>query len=135
MQIQQGMQQLQTEAPELLPGGGLGNPPMMSTGTTTTGSTRTSDSSTTATPPAAGTTPTATSGSGGGLPQADPMSQMMSQMLSAMAQGGQAQNPEVRFQSQLEQLAGMGFVDRARNLQALIATGGDVNAAIERLLQ
>ena len=44
------------------------------------------------------------------------------------------QPPEVRFRLQLEQLSNMGFVDRARNIQALISTGGDVNAAIERLL-
>lgn len=42
--------------------------------------------------------------------------------------------PEVRFQQQLEQLNAMGFINREANLQALIATGGDVNAAIERLL-
>ena len=44
------------------------------------------------------------------------------------------QPPEVRFQSQLEQLAAMGFVNREANIQALIATGGDVNAAIDRIL-
>lgn len=42
--------------------------------------------------------------------------------------------PEVRFQQQLEQLNSMGFINREANLQALIATGGDINAAIERLL-
>ena len=42
--------------------------------------------------------------------------------------------PEARFQQQLEQLNSMGFVNREANLQALIATGGDINAAIERLL-
>ncbi|TNN85707.1 Ubiquilin-4 [Liparis tanakae] len=46
----------------------------------------------------------------------------------------QAQTPEVRFQSQLDQLTAMGFINREANLQALIATGGDINAAIERLL-
>lgn len=46
----------------------------------------------------------------------------------------QAQSPEVRFQQQLEQLSAMGFINREANLQALIATGGDINAAIERLL-
>lgn len=44
------------------------------------------------------------------------------------------QPPEVRFQSQLQQLATMGFVDREANIRALTATGGDVNAAIDRLL-
>lgn len=42
--------------------------------------------------------------------------------------------PEQRYQPQLEQLAAMGFVNREANLQALVATFGDVNAAVERLL-
>merc|ERR1712013_923227 len=37
-------------------------------------------------------------------------------------------------QPKLDQLASMGFVDRQANIQALIATMGDVNAAVERLL-
>lgn len=44
------------------------------------------------------------------------------------------QPPEERYSSQLEQLSAMGFVNREANLQALIATFGDVNAAVERLL-
>ena len=39
-----------------------------------------------------------------------------------------------RYSSEMEQLVAMGFVNREANLQALIATFGDVNAAIERLL-
>ena len=42
--------------------------------------------------------------------------------------------PEQRYQTQLEQLTAMGFLNREANLQALIATFGDVNAAVERLL-
>lgn len=42
--------------------------------------------------------------------------------------------PEQRYEAQLEQLAAMGFMNRDANLQALIATFGDVNAAIDRLL-
>lgn len=49
--------------------------------------------------------------------------------------GGSTQPPEERYRSQLEQLAAMGFINRDANLQALIATFGDVNAAVERLLQ
>ncbi|XP_023365499.1 ubiquilin-3-like [Otolemur garnettii] len=41
---------------------------------------------------------------------------------------------EGRYQQQLEQLQAMGFADRDANLQALKATGGDIHAAIERLL-
>ncbi|XP_006890020.1 PREDICTED: ubiquilin-2-like [Elephantulus edwardii] len=43
-------------------------------------------------------------------------------------------NPEIRFQPQLLQLSSMGFMNREANLQALIATGGDLIAAIEKLL-
>lgn len=43
-------------------------------------------------------------------------------------------NPEQTYSSQLEQLAGMGFINREANLAALTATMGDVNAAVERLL-
>nr|2DAH_A Chain A, Ubiquilin-3 [Homo sapiens] len=39
------------------------------------------------------------------------------------------------FQVQLEQLRSMGFLNREANLQALIATGGDVDAAVEKLRQ
>uniref|UniRef100_A0A6Q2XLX7 Ubiquilin-4 n=1 Tax=Esox lucius TaxID=8010 RepID=A0A6Q2XLX7_ESOLU len=61
--------------------------------------------------------------------------QMMQQMLQMLAGGNvSSQSPEVQFQQQLEQLSAMGFINREANLQALIATGGDVNAAIERLL-
>lgn len=42
--------------------------------------------------------------------------------------------PEVRFQAQLSQLNDMGFFDADENIRALLATGGNVNAAIERLL-
>lgn len=46
-----------------------------------------------------------------------------------------SRSPEARFESQLQQLEGMGFVDREANLRALIASNGNVNAAVERLLQ
>jgi len=42
--------------------------------------------------------------------------------------------PEVRFRTQLDQLRDMGFPDQQANLAALLATGGNVQAAIERLL-
>jgi ubiquilin len=43
-------------------------------------------------------------------------------------------DPAVRFAAQLQQLEGMGLIDRERNIQALLATGGNVEAAIERVL-
>uniref|UniRef100_A0A8C7PIE6 Ubiquilin-4 n=1 Tax=Oncorhynchus mykiss TaxID=8022 RepID=A0A8C7PIE6_ONCMY len=66
----------------------------------------------------------------------NPAQQLMMQQMLQMFAGGNAssQTPEVQFQQQLEQLGAMGFINREANLQALIATGGDVNAAIERLL-
>ena len=42
--------------------------------------------------------------------------------------------PEERFQVQLEQLRGMGFTNASQNVRALLATGGDVNGAIEYIL-
>ncbi|XP_037309432.2 ubiquilin-4 [Pungitius pungitius] len=122
-QIQQGLQTLQTEAPgfmsRLAPGGLAGfpasggssilpenpQPPAMATASSPTSATSPSDQ------------------------------QLLQQMLQMFAGGRQTpQTPEVRFQQQLDQLNTMGFIDRQANLQALIATGGDVNAAIERLL-
>ncbi|XP_072466281.1 ubiquilin-1-like [Notamacropus eugenii] len=41
---------------------------------------------------------------------------------------------EGHFQKELDQLKAMGFSNRDANLQALIATGGDIHAAIEKLL-
>lgn len=43
--------------------------------------------------------------------------------------------PRERFATQLQKLSDMGFTDEAANLTALQATGGNVNAAVERLLQ
>uniref|UniRef100_A0A8C8FHD6 Ubiquilin-4 n=1 Tax=Oncorhynchus tshawytscha TaxID=74940 RepID=A0A8C8FHD6_ONCTS len=61
--------------------------------------------------------------------------QFVRQMLDALASTNQqAQTEELLFQEQVEQLTTMGFLNPEANLQALIATGGDVNAAVERLL-
>ncbi|XP_075345110.1 ubiquilin-1-like isoform X2 [Mycteria americana] len=121
LQIQQGLQTLATEAPGLIPGfspglGGLG-----STGAPT-GSTVPSSV------PSENTSPTSGTAESG-------HQQFVQQMLQALAgANAQLQNPEVRFQQQLEQLSAMGFLNHEANLQALIATGGDISAAIERLL-
>lgn len=58
----------------------------------------------------------------------------MARMVADMAGQRDDSPPETRYQAQLEQLAAMGFVNREANLQALIATFGDINAAVERLL-
>ncbi|XP_006032675.1 ubiquilin-4 [Alligator sinensis] len=124
LQIQQGLQTLQTEAPGLVPSlSSFGMPriPPPTTGGSTIPENPVSSTS----------TPASASPSGGSNPQ----QQLMQQMIQLLAGGNsQAQSPEVRFQQQLEQLNAMGFINREANLQALIATGGDINAAIERLL-
>eukprot|EP01038_Epipyxis_sp_PR26KG_P007254 gene7254-9890_t len=44
------------------------------------------------------------------------------------------EDPRMRYASQLQQLQDMGFLDSNANLQELLNTGGNVNAAVERLL-
>lgn len=45
-----------------------------------------------------------------------------------------AADPEAAYSTQLQQLQDMGFSDRQANIRALQATGGNVHAAVERLL-
>ncbi|XP_050769161.1 ubiquilin-1-like isoform X2 [Gymnogyps californianus] len=121
LQIQQGLQTLVTEAPGLIPGFNPGSGGLGSTGAPT-GSTVPSSV------PSENTSPT----SGAAEPGHQQFVQQMLQVLAGA--NAQLQNPEVRFQQQLEQLSAMGFLNHEANLQALIATGGDISAAIERLL-
>eukprot|EP00210_Caulerpa_lentillifera_P008454 g8066.t1 len=44
-------------------------------------------------------------------------------------------DPVTTYATQLQQLQDMGFTDREANIRALQATGGNVNAAIDRILQ
>ncbi|XP_068109628.1 ubiquilin-4 [Hyperolius riggenbachi] len=122
LQIQQGLQMLQSEAPGLLSSLGAFGPhgvPPASSGSTAPDNSNPS-------------TPSSASPAGG---SSSAQQQMMQQMIQLLAGGGSpGQTPEIRFQSQLDQLNAMGFINREANLQALIATGGDINAAIERLL-
>jgi len=50
---------------------------------------------------------------------------------------GQAQQvrPEILYRSQLDTLNNMGFQNAEANIAALIATGGNIEAAVERLLR
>lgn len=69
--------------------------------------------------------------------QGDGFSEFMSRMMTSLNQQQEQQNNqqlEQRYQSQLEQLVNMGFTNHEANLQALIASFGDVNAAVDRLL-
>jgi len=43
-------------------------------------------------------------------------------------------SPEERFQTQLQQLQEMGFINASQNVRALLATGGNVQSAIEYIL-
>ncbi|XP_062604907.1 ubiquilin-1-like [Saccostrea cucullata] len=155
MQIQQGMSTLQQTAPSLFPGLNPGSLAIGGTSTTTSSTTTapsavtdtTSASTDTTTSTATTTTATATTSStggttttpstGGSTPQQNPeqLSNLMAHMMQLMAGGNQNQPPEQRYAAQLDQLATMGFVDREANIRALQATLGDVNAAIDRLLQ
>ncbi|XP_065206836.1 ubiquilin-4 isoform X1 [Planococcus citri] len=143
-QIQQGLEQLRTSAPGFANSLGINQslPPMFtqpfSAATTTAASATATDSSTTTTSSTAPTTTSTTTTTTDSQNQSDSFSQFMSRMLANMgSQPGAAANtapPEERYRSQLEQLTAMGFLNREANLQALIATFGDVNAAVERLL-
>jgi len=132
MQIQQGMDRLRQTAPDVFQSMGLPSmPPSMVPPVVPGAATPASPSST----PASTTTPSTTA-EGQAAPAVNPdqFSQFMTQMMGQMRAGNPDQPPEERFASQLDQLASMGFVDRQANVQALIATMGDVNAAVERLL-
>ncbi|KAI1900111.1 hypothetical protein AGOR_G00046660 [Albula goreensis] len=125
MQIQQGLQTLATEAPGFIPGIGLGGLAAASNPTPAPGPT----SSPIPNPAPTDAQPSPDVG----------QQQFVQQMLQALASTNQqvqvqTQSAEVRFHQQMEQLSGMGFLNREANLQALIATGGDITAAIERLL-
>ncbi|XP_020323531.1 ubiquilin-1 isoform X4 [Oncorhynchus kisutch] len=122
LQIQQGLQTLATEAPGFIPGVGLGgagsdlNPA-----------------------PGFSSDPAPSDLSSGSQVVTETgqrqQQQFVRQMLDALASTNQqAQTEELLFQEQVEQLTTMGFLNPEANLQALIATGGDVNAAVQRLL-
>jgi ubiquilin len=136
LQIQQGYQRLSAAvSPDVL--ARLGFPSLGSFGSGLFGpGTGTTPTSTTTTTPPSSTTSTTTPGTTQPQPQANPSqpANYFSQMLNMMANNTLSQPPEQRFASQLEQLANMGFVNREANIRALTATMGDVNAAIDRLL-
>ncbi|XP_033322638.1 ubiquilin isoform X3 [Megalopta genalis] len=124
MQIHQGLEQLRTVVPEFVETMGMTVPPAATT-----------------TPNAGTTNPTPPTTQASDTNQQDAFSQFMARMVSAMAlnqgvevEGQPVPPPEERYRAQLEQLTAMGFVNRDANLQALIATFGDINAAVERLL-
>jgi len=129
MQIQQGMDRLRQTAPDVFQSMGLPTLPPNLVPPVVPGAATPSSPSTTTTNPM----PTP-DGQAAPAVNPDQFSQFMTQMMGQMRAGNPDQAPEERFASQLDQLASMGFVDRQANVQALIATMGDVNQAVERLL-
>lgn len=127
LQIQQGMEQLRQVAPSFATTLGLGSLPTTLNPTAAAGTTTETSGTTSTTSTAAPTS----------RPNNDAFSNIMASMLTSLVgqEGNAQQPPEERYRSQLEQLTAMGFINREANLQALIATFGDVNAAVERLLQ
>lgn len=69
------------------------------------------------------------------------MQQMMQRMGTTGLSGGAVPNPtpapdaETRFAEQLSQLEMMGFTNKTANIEELTRTGGNVEAAVDRLLQ
>ncbi|KAG6831042.1 hypothetical protein H0H87_006350 [Tephrocybe sp. NHM501043] len=81
----------------------------------------------------------AAAGAGGANPWQMPDPALMQQFFGNMggaapAQPADTRSPEERFQVQLGQLNEMGFWDAQQNIRALLATGGNVHAAIEYML-
>jgi len=125
----------------------MGNNPTTGTSTgsstgTSTGTTGTSTSTPVENygiPTGTSSIPTATATQGTpGIGVAQPnLAQLFQQMGGIFPQVPIVQppgNPEERYSVQLQQLSEMGFTNRAVNIQALMATNGNVEAAIERLL-
>ena len=76
-------------------------------------------------------------GAGGAAGGGFNFAQMMQQMQGAGGMGGGiggGQTPAVIYRTQLNQLNMMGFTDATANIEALIQTGGNVEAAVDRLL-
>ncbi|EZG75428.1 ubiquitin family protein [Gregarina niphandrodes] len=77
-------------------------------------------------------------GQGGGMPDLASMEEQLRNLMgggSGPVNAAPVSNPEEAFTSQLKQLEDMGFLDKQANVSALQATGGDVNAAINMLLE
>ncbi|VDD91580.1 unnamed protein product [Enterobius vermicularis] len=128
-QIHRGLDTLRREAPQIA---SLLTPPFASLSTSST--TSNADSNVGTSPP------TTTTASDTPNPRADmdhltTMLNIINQFTGAnLNDNSSVQPPEERFRAQLEQLTSMGFNNREANIQALLATFGDVNAAIDRLL-
>jgi ubiquilin len=122
-QVQEGLQRLHRAAPNLFQAGGL--PAGLRLGPTGLSSTSTTQPTSSNSTNSVNTTPSNDPNNYAGV---------FAQMLNMMSNQNINTPPDQRYAVQLEQLVSMGFNNREANLQALIATMGDVNAAVERLL-
>nr|XP_004650786.2 ubiquilin-3 [Jaculus jaculus] len=122
LQIEQGLQVLATEAPRLL----LWLMPCLAGLSGASGGTESREDPCPA--PAPHVSPPHSSADVGF--QSTHLLQVLQTLATANAQQRQ---PEAHFRAQLEQLRAMGFLNPEANLQALLATGGDVDAAVEKL--
>lgn len=128
LQIEQGLQILATEAPRLL----LWFMPCLAGLSGITGGTESREGVLTSEDPRPAPTPQVSQGQGSA--EVGFHSTSFLQVLQALASTNPQQlQLEAHFRVQLEQLRAMGFLNLEANLQALIATGGDVDAAVEKL--
>ncbi|XP_036717532.1 ubiquilin-3 [Balaenoptera musculus] len=130
LQIEQGLQILATEAPRLL----LLFMPCLAGLGSMAGSTEPREGALMPADPPLAPAPEVPSARGSA--ELGLRSMPFLQMLQALAGANPQQlQPETHFRVQLEQLRAMGFLNPEANLQALIATGGDVDAAVKKLRQ
>lgn len=127
LQIEQGLQILATEAPRLL----LWFMPCLTGLSGVTGGTEAREGVMSEDPRP---TPTPQISLAQGSTELGIHSSPFLQVLQALASTNPQQlQLEAHFRVQLEQLRAMGFLNLEANLQALIATEGDVDAAVEKL--
>jgi len=140
-QLQQMMQMAQTLNPDALAGfgGGQSSFPAPGNPNAHAGSTNTSTNTNTAPNPFAfGGAAGGTDGNNANQPNYFAALQQMQQAFGGAGATSpppaDSRPPEERFQVQLQQLQDMGFTNASQNVRALLATGGNVNGAIEYIL-
>jgi len=114
LQIQEGLSQLQSEAPSFVTRLGIAPLPERPM------------------PPL-----TATEGEEAPAPPppVNTYAQFMTHMLATVSGADESLPEDVRYRSQMSQLVAMGFGNADSNLQALVASSGNVNVAIETLMK
>merc|ERR1719259_1150862 len=130
MQIQDGLQRLRAAAPEFYTAMGMpnvaaslssaqaGGSPSPAASTAAGGETTSSTTTTTTTTSSTSNTTGSSDGQiASGLQGSDAFRTLMNSMVNNMATQGLNAPPEERFQTQLETLSSMGFVDRQANIQ------------------